>query len=132
MAPSCLHAVPKVVCTAQGQISLLRKTEMVSERVLKRRVAVERWKVRNREKYLQQKRELGHRPEYLARRRELYRIKREAFIREHGLPRRGRPPCSCTQETYPWLRKLLIDESEERSTAGDRFCDLSECSAENN
>ena len=99
---------------------------MVSEAILKRRACVERWKLRNMEYYLAQKRLLSGRPEYLARRRELYRIKREEFIREHGLPKRGRPR-SCEHANYPSLRKYC-DGFEERSEAGDRFCDLSECS----
>ena len=40
------------------------------------RGCVERWKARNREYYLAQKRRLAQRPEYLQRRRELYRERR--------------------------------------------------------
>ena len=50
--------------------------------VVKRRLAVEKWKERNREYYLDQKRRLAHRPEYLARRRQMYKIKRAKNI-EH-------------------------------------------------
>ena len=64
----------------------------VSENVLKRRAAVERWKSRNREYYLQQKRELSARPEYRAKMRERYASQQEE-VREVGiLPRPlGRP-----------------------------------------
>ena len=40
------------------------------------RFAVERWKDRNRAYYLEQKRRLAQRPEYLKRRRELYGLRR--------------------------------------------------------
>jgi hypothetical protein len=40
------------------------------------RAAVERWKEKNREYYLEQKRRLAGRPEYLARRREFYRVRK--------------------------------------------------------
>ena len=102
-----------------------KKDKMVSEAILKKRACVERWKLRNMEYYLAQKRLLSGRPEYLARRRELYRIRREEFVRQHGLPKRGRPR-SCCDANYPSLRKYC-DGFEERSEAGDRFCDLSEC-----
>ena len=41
----------------------------------KRRNSSERWKLQNREYYLEQKRVLSHRPEYLAHRRSLYKMK---------------------------------------------------------
>ena len=41
----------------------------------KHRACVEDWKARNRERYLLQKRMLAGRPEYLERRREMYRLK---------------------------------------------------------
>ena len=133
--PAMLHTpanrcqlLPGVVCSACRKISPLGKDKMVSEAILRRRACVERWKLRNMEYYLAQKRALSGRPEYLARRREIYRIKREEFIREHGLPKRGRPR-SCEHANYPSLSKKC-DGFEERSEAGDRFCDLSECSAE--
>ena len=44
-------------------------------RWLKHRACVESWKARNREHYLLQKRMLAGRPEYLQRRREMYRMK---------------------------------------------------------
>ena len=64
----------------------------VTDQVLKRRAAVERWKTNNREYYLQQKRELSARPEYRARMRARYH-EQQAVLREAGiLPRRlGRP-----------------------------------------
>ena len=45
-------------------------------RWLKHRGCVERWKVRHRERYLEQKRMLAGRPEYLERRREMYHLKK--------------------------------------------------------
>ncbi len=50
----------------------------VDLKVSKRRHAVERWKLNNREYYLEQKRKLAHRPEYLQHRREMYKAKRIA------------------------------------------------------
>ena len=40
------------------------------------RFCVERWKQNNREYYLRQKRQLASRPEYLAKRREMYRARK--------------------------------------------------------
>ena len=61
-------------------------------RVLKRRQAVERWKEKNRDRYLEQKRRLAARPEYRAHRREMYRQQMDE-LREAGIrPRsKGRP-----------------------------------------
>ena len=47
-------------------------TEIRKER---RRDSTERWKLQNYAYYLEQKRVLSHRPEYLAHRRSLYKIK---------------------------------------------------------
>ena len=67
--------------------------EQVSNRILKRRAAVESWKKRNYEYYLLQKRLLSHRPEYLAHRRDMYRHKVENEKALGKLPKkRGRPP----------------------------------------
>ena len=66
--------------------------QSVSEKILKRRAAVERWKANNREYYLQQKRDLGSRPEYRLRMREKYAAGREELKQAGILPRRmGRP-----------------------------------------
>ena len=64
----------------------------VTDQVLKRRAAVERWKTNNREYYLQQKRELSARPEYRAKMRAKYASK-QAELREAGIIPRplGRP-----------------------------------------
>ena len=60
--------------------------------VVKRRAAVERWKTENRDRYLEQKRQLSARPEYKARRRELYRQHVQELTDLGILPRaRGRP-----------------------------------------
>ena len=60
--------------------------------VLKRRAAVEAWKIRNREYYLAQKRELASRPEYLAHRRDIYQQKKNELSLLETLPKKlGRP-----------------------------------------
>ena len=66
----------------------------------KHRAAVERWKSRNREYYLAQKRFLAARPEYLALRRERYRAKKEQLR-------------SCAgQQDLSAMINYLVDESE--------------------
>ena len=61
-------------------------------RVLKRRQAVERWKEKNRDRYLEQKRRLAARPEYRAHRREMYRQQVDELAELGILPRpKGRP-----------------------------------------
>ena len=63
-----------------------------SPAVLKRRQAVEAWKIRNREYYLKQKRELASRPEYLAHRRTIYQKKKNELTLLGILPKKlGRP-----------------------------------------
>ncbi len=46
------------------------------ERWISHRAAVERWKSKNREYYLWQKRVLAGRPEYLQKRREQYQVRK--------------------------------------------------------
>ena len=59
---------------------------------VKRRLACERWKARNREYHLEQKRCLAARPEYKAHRREIYKQKVDGLKLLGILPRkRGRP-----------------------------------------
>ena len=66
--------------------------ELTSTRVIQKRTACERWKQQNREYYLEQKRRLAARPEYKARRREMYREKVNELTLLGILPRkRGRP-----------------------------------------
>ena len=64
-----------------------------SMQIVKRRMACERWKVKNYEYYLEQKRMLSSRPEYKAHRREMYKIKRESMMadEDYVAPTRGRP-----------------------------------------
>ena len=57
----------------------------------KGRAAVERWKAKNRDYYLQQKRQLASRPEYLAHRRAVYQERRQLLKDQGLLPKRGRP-----------------------------------------
>jgi hypothetical protein len=67
-------------------------SEEDSPRILRRRATVERWKLRNRERYLKQKRDLASRPEYKTHRREMYRDHVDELTRLGILPRkRGRP-----------------------------------------
>jgi hypothetical protein len=67
-------------------------TEVMSAKILQRRSACERWKQRNREYYLEQKRRLAARPEYKAHRREMYKQKVDELKQLGLLPRkRGRP-----------------------------------------
>ena len=56
----------------------------------KKRAACERWKLNNRERYLQKKRILAHRPEYLAHRRTKYRQRRDEMVLKGFLPKRSR------------------------------------------
>ena len=69
---------------------------MTSYHWVKHRRAVEQWKLRNREYYLRQKRELAGRPEYLAHRRVMYASK-------HARPNDVQPDLSTT-----------INDNEER------------------
>ena len=64
----------------------------ISDKILKRRAAVERWKAKNRDYYLDQKRRCSARPEYRAKMRARYHCQ-QAELREAGiLPRKlGRP-----------------------------------------
>ena len=96
-----------------------KSATMICETVVKRRAAVERWKEKNRSYYLQQKRTLASRPESLARRREIYRDRREAFIAEHGLPRRGRPPRSLDSQTKTCLEKYIHDFEKSNNETGN-------------
>ena len=66
--------------------------QSVSEKILKRRAAVQRWKANNRESYLKQKRELSARPEYRLKMRQKY-AQRQQELKDAGiLPRKmGRP-----------------------------------------
>lgn len=79
----------------------------VTDQVLKRRAAIERWKTNNREYYLQQKRELSARPEYRARMRARYH-EQQAVLREAGiLPRKlGRPRLYEGQEALERKREI--------------------------
>ena len=66
--------------------------QSVSEKILKRRAAVQRWKANNREYYLQQKRELSARPEYRLKMRQKYAEKQQELKDTGILPRKmGRP-----------------------------------------
>ena len=49
---------------------------MRDEKWQRHRSAVEKWKETNREYYLMQKRRLAGRPEYLTKRREMYRVRK--------------------------------------------------------
>ena len=85
---------------------------VVSDKVLKRRAAVEKWKGNNREYYLQQKRELSARPEYRAKIRARYH-ERQAELREAGiLPRKlGRPRLYDGEEALEHKRQRAREAS---------------------
>jgi hypothetical protein len=51
-------------------------TKDANEKWISHRCAVEKWKSKNREYYLWQKRCLAGRPEYLERRREQYQVRK--------------------------------------------------------
>ena len=70
----------------------------------KHRLAVERWKENNREYYLEQKRRLASRPEYLARRREQYRVRKN------------------TQKYFLSTNKLTDDETRHEIIFGQHDC----------
>ena len=64
----------------------------VEDAILRRRAASQRWKAKNREYYLKQKRELSARPEYRARMRQKYAEKQQELKDAGILPRKmGRP-----------------------------------------
>ena len=54
------------------------------ERFRRMRVRQERWKRDNREAYLEQKRQLSRRPEYVAYRRQTYALKRAEALERLG------------------------------------------------
>ena len=85
----------------------------ISEKILKRRAAVERWKANNRDYYLRQKRELSARPSYRARMRARYH-KQQAELREAGiLPRKlGRPRLYEGQEAIEMKRQRAREAAE--------------------
>ena len=66
--------------------------EEVSNSVMKRRIACEKWKRTHREYYLDQKRRLANRPEYKAHRRAMYKQHTDELKLLGLLPRKkGRP-----------------------------------------
>ena len=127
------------------------ESDMLSRRILKRRQAVERWKANNYNYYLAQTRSLAARPEYRARRREMYREKTDELKLLGILPRkRGRPRMYEGSEAIEMkrrrareamaryrLRKLSqLKEKDNYDTAStpecessDRSSDSSGCSA---
>ena len=79
----------------------------VDLKVSKRRHAVERWKLNNREYYLEQKRRLAHRPEYLQHRREMYKAKRIAG------PCAARKSCERSEDcAFNTLKDFLVVEKQ--------------------
>ena len=60
----------------------------VTPAILKRRAAIERWKLNNREYYLKQKRDLSSRPSYRERVRQRYRERRNELIAAGVLPKK--------------------------------------------
>ena len=84
----------------------------VSEKILKRRAAVERWKANHREYYLRQKRELSARPEYRAKMRAKY-AEQQRELKEAGIvPRKmGRPRLYDGQEAIDIRRQRAREYS---------------------
>ena len=87
--------------------------ELTSARIIQKRTACERWKQRNRDYYLEQKRRLAARPEYKARRREMYRQKVNELTLLGILPRkRGRP----TMYSHDEALEIKRDRAREYAT----------------
>ena len=98
----------------------------VSEKIMKRRAAVERWKQNNREYYLKQKRELSARPEYRARMRERYRRERDELKALGYLPRKlGRPQLYEAEEAIE-MRRIRANEASARYRLRKRLSLLQE------
>ncbi len=125
--------------------------EMVPLRILKRRQAVERWKAKNRDRYLEQKRMLSARPEYRAHRREMYRLQVDELMELGILPRkRGRPRMYTGSEAIEMkrqrAREAMVryrsrkisqlkendnhDSTSSECESSDRSSDISGCSAQ--
>ena len=112
---------------------------------MQKRIACERWKQRNREYYLEQKRRLATRPEYKAHRRDMYRQKVNELKELGILPRkRGRPTMYSYEENLEIKRdrareyatrsraaqkRSLLLENDNSSTSSSAISDrLSHCS----
>ena len=67
--------------------SLLLNKEMDVDKQIRRRIAVEKWKMNNREYYLKQKRDLSSRPSYRQKVRRRYRERRNELIAAGVLPK---------------------------------------------
>ena len=120
--------------------------------IIKRRVAVERWKLANRAYYLHQKRVLAARPSYRAKMRANYAAHRAALKEAGILPRKlGRPVLYTGQEALDrqkerareasarYRQRQIISQAKEnhesttpspdRGKDSDRCSDCSGCSA---
>ena len=87
----------------------------------KRRLACERWKAKNREYYLEQKRQLAARPEYRAHRREVYKEKVDELKLLGILPRRrGRPTMYGHAEALE-MKRERARECAMRSRANNKY-----------
>ena len=85
---------------------------MLSQTILNRRAAVERWKADHREYYLKQKRALAARPEYRAVCRARYKAQRDALKEAGLLPRKlGRPVLYEGQEALDMQRQRAREAS---------------------
>ena len=79
----------------------------VSQKILKRRAAVEAWKVKNRDYYLQQKRDLSSRPEYRAKMRAKYAEQQRELKGAGIVPRKmGRPLLYQGQEAIDMVVRM--------------------------
>ena len=98
----------------------------MSEKVMKRRAAVEKWKAKNREYYLQQKRELSARPEYRAKVRARYRAQQDELKMLGILPRPpGRPRLYDAIEAIE-MKRLRAREASARYRRKKLFSQLVE------
>ena len=94
------------------------------ERIQRRKEAVERWKEKNWEKYLEQKRRLESSPEYLAKRRERYAERERTPRNEEDVLERRRHLSRLRSQEY---RRRTAQVEEPKSAANRDFGDCFVC-----
>ena len=95
--------------------------QSVSEKLLKSRAAVRRWKAKNREYYLQQKREASATPEYRARMRKRYAQKQQELKDAGILPRKMGRPRLYSPEEWINVERERAREASARYRARRKF-----------
>ena len=95
--------------------------QSVSEKLLKSRAAVRRWKQKNREYYLQQKRDASARPEYRARMRQRYAEKQQELKDAGILPRKMGRPRLYSPEEWVNVERERAREASARYRARRKF-----------